>query len=710
MITCKGNLALLSTAHTSLLVRADERQPKLLYLGKKLTGAWENASLIAPEYDGTGWDTPCSLFSAWGGTDFREPSLLIRAKDGSVACDFTLRSFGEAERTKPNGLPVSYGEDTCLRLAYEEKRLGLTLVLEFTPYEDSDTYSCLTFLTNERGEGVTVEEFASLQLELWGKDFSFTTFDGGWACERQRHTRPISGGKCENASYTGSSSSSRGPFTLLSRPGMAVGVNLVYSGNHRTIAESDDSGRTRLVAGINPFNFAWKLEKGETFFAPEAVFSFGHSDREVGLHMRKFVGEHIVRGVWKKRARPVLLNNWEGTYFNFTRERILNIARAAKEAGAELFVLDDGWFGRRDSDTTSLGDWTDYREKTGGLASLADEVRAMGLSFGIWMEPEMISEESELYGAHPEWAMKIPGRDPVRCRNQLMLDVTSPAVQDYIVESVSKVLTQTKAAYLKWDYNRNMTDTFGQAVGGEYYHRYMLGLYAVFERLMSAFPEVLFEGCASGGARFDLGILCYFPQIWTSDNTDARERIAIQAGTATAYPQSTMGAHVSASPNHQTGNASALSARFAVAAGGVLGYECDLSALPEEERSAIKEQIAFYKQYREIMQFGTYYSLGDAAGEWAGYITVSPEKDTAVATVAVLKKRTGVQNVRAYLRGLDEGALYRVSVREGAGVKEIGLSTGGLLMAGLRLDGIFDEQDARSANPVFTRMFVLQKL
>ena len=268
MITCKGNLALLSTAHTSLLVRADERQPKLLYLGKKLTGAWENASLIAPEYDGTGWDTPCSLFSAWGGTDFREPSLLIRAKDGSVACDFTLRSFGEAERTKPNGLPVSYGEDTCLRLAYEEKRLGLTLVLEFTPYEDSDTYSCLTFLTNERGEGVTVEEFASLQLELWGKDFSFTTFDGGWACERQRHTRPISGGKCENASYTGSSSSSRGPFTLLSRPGMAVGVNLVYSGNHRTIAESDDSGRTRLITGINPFNFAWKLGRGRLFLRP----------------------------------------------------------------------------------------------------------------------------------------------------------------------------------------------------------------------------------------------------------------------------------------------------------------------------------------------------------------------------------------------------------------------------------------------------------
>ena len=710
MVTCKQHFALLSTAHASLLIRADERQPKLLYFGKKLSGAWEHAFFIAPEYDGTGFDAPCSLFSPWGNTDFREPSLLIRAEDGSVAADFTLRSFGEAERTKPNGLPVSYGENTCLSLTYEEKRLGLLLTLELTAYEESDTFSCLTFLTNEAGGEVTIERFASLQLELWGKDFSFTTFDGAWGCERQKHTRPLNGGKCENASYTGSSSAFRGPFTLLSRPGMAVGVNLVYSGNHRTAAESDDSGRTRLVAGINPFNFAWKLGRGETFFAPEAVFSFGHSDREVGLHMRKFVSEHIVRGVWKKRARPVLVNNWEGTYFDFTRERIINIAKATKEAGAELFVLDDGWFGRRDDDTSSLGDWTDFREKTGGIASLADEVRALGLDFGIWMEPEMVSKESELYRAHPEWAMTVPGRTPVEMRHQLMLDLTQPAVQNFIVESVSNVLTLTKAKYLKWDYNRHMTDTFGAAVGGEYYHRYILGLYAVFERLTAAFPQVLFEGCASGGARFDLGILCYFPQIWTSDNTDARERIAIQSGTAAAYPQSTMGAHVSASPNHQTGNASALSVRFAVAAGGVLGYELDLSVLSDGEKAAVKEQISFYKQYREVMQFGTYYALGDVSGEWAGYSTVSPEKDTAVAAVCVLKKRTGVQNVRAYFKGLDEGALYKVSVREGAGLKEVGLATGGLLMAGLRLDHIFEEKDARTANPVFARMFVLQKI
>ena len=490
-----------------------------------------------------------------------------------------------------------------------------------------------------------------------------------------------------------------------------MGVNLVYSGNHRTVAESDDMGRTRLITGINPFSFSWKLKGGETFFAPEAVFAFGHSEREAGLHMRAFAQEHIVRGVWKKKPRPVLVNNWEGTYFSFTRERILNIAKAAKKAGAELFVLDDGWFGRRDDDTTSLGDWTDYKEKTGGIASLAEEVRSLGLAFGIWMEPEMVSERSELYKAHPEWAMKIPGREPVRMRSQLMLDLTSPAVQDYLVESVSSVLTLTKAAYLKWDYNRRMTDVFGAAPAGEYYHRYILGLYSVMARLNAAFPDVLFEGCASGGARFDLGILSYMPQIWTSDNTDARERIAIQSGTAACYPQSTMGSHVSASPNHQTGNASALSARFAVAAGGVLGYECDLSALSNEERAAIRDQIVFYKQYREVMQFGSYYPLGDVRGEWAGYCTVSPDKSLAVAAVAVLKKRTGVFNLRASFKGLEEDALYRVSVREGAGLREAGKATGGMLVNGsVRLDGIFEEQDARSANPVFTRMFVFEKI
>ena len=711
MIEQQGNLFLLSTAHTSLLLRADARAPGLLYLGKKLAGGWENASLLAPEYDGSGGEKPCSLFSAWGGTDFREPSLLLRAEDGSAAADFVLRSAEIAPRTPLEGLPSSYGEETCLRLTYEEKRLGVLLALEFTAYEDSDAFTSSCSLKNEGKSTVTIERFASLQLEFWGKDYAFTTFDGDWGCERQKHTRPLNGGKCENASFTGASSPFRAPFTLLTRAGAAVGVNLVYSGNHRTVAESDDMGRTRLIAGINPFSFSWKLRGGETFFAPEAVFAFGHSEREVGLHMRAFVQEHIIRGVWKKRPRPVLVNNWEGTYFSFTRERILNIARAAKEAGAELFVLDDGWFGRRDDDTTSLGDWTDYEEKTGGIASLAEKVRSLGLAFGIWMEPEMVSEKSGLYKAHPEWAMKIPGREPVRMRHQLMLDLTSPAVQDYLVESVSSVLTLTKAAYLKWDYNRRMTDVFGAAPSGEYYHRYILGLYSVMARLNAAFPDVLFEGCASGGARFDLGILSYMPQIWTSDNTDARERIAIQSGTAACYPQSTMGSHVSASPNHQTGNASALSARFAVAAGGVLGYECDLSALSNEERAAIRDQIVFYKQYREVMQFGSYYPLGDVRGEWAGYCTVSPDKSLAVAAVAVLKKRTGVFNLRASFKGLEEDALYRVSVREGAGTREAGKATGGMLVNGsVRLDGIFEEQDARSANPVFTRMFVFEKI
>ena len=433
MIEQQGNLFLLSTAHTSLLLRADARAPRLLYLGKKLAGGWENASLLAPEYDGSGNEKPCSFFSAWGGTDVREPSRLLRAEDGSASADFSLRSAEIAPRTPLEGLPSSYGEETCLRLTYEEKRLGVLLALEFTAYEDSDAFTSVCSLKNEGKSTVTIERFASLQLEFWGKDYSFTTFDGDWGCERQKHTRPLNGGKCENASFTGASSPFRAPYTLLTRPGAAVGVNLVYSGNHRTVAESDDMGRTRLITGINPFSFSWKLRGGETFFAPEAVFAFGHSEREVGFYMRAFVQEHIIRGVWKKKPRPVLVNNWEGTYFSFTRERILNIAKAAKEAGAELFVLDDGWFGSRDDDTTSLGDWTDHEEKTGGIASLAEEVRSLGLDFGIWMEPEMVSEQSELYKAHPEWAMKIPGREPVRMRHQLVLDLTLPAVQDYLI-------------------------------------------------------------------------------------------------------------------------------------------------------------------------------------------------------------------------------------------------------------------------------------
>lgn len=704
MLKNKGNYFILSADGSTLLLKAEGERAELVYFGEKLSSLAGADLLAAAGEPGLG------LFSQWGKTDFREPSLLIRHADGSASSDFRLRSARIARRVLPEGLPASYGEDRCVRLEFFDPAARLALILQYAAYAEG--FSVSAYLENNSAETVTIERFASLQLELFGTDFSFTTFDGAWGSERQRHTRPLVLGKCENASYAGSSSHFHNPLTLLSRTGEAYCVNLVYSGNHRTAAEADCNGRTRLIAGINPFSFSWKLSPGGKFFAPEGIVTFGAGEADACRNMRNLIAEHIVPKAWKMRERPVLVNHWEGTYFSFTREKILSIARAAAEVGAELFVLDDGWFGRRDDDTSSLGDWTDYAEKTGGIASLAEEIRGMGLKFGIWMEPEMISPDSELFRAHPEYCMRIPGREPVPMRNQLMLDLTDRKVREFIVGAVSRVIEETGAEYVKWDYNRYMTDCFGPSVrGGEYFHRYILGLYEILSALTEKFPDVLFEGCASGGGRFDPGMLCFMPQIWTSDNTDARERVAIQSGTACGYPQSTMGAHVSASPNEQTGNRNSLETRFHVACGGVLGYELDLSACTPEEREEIRAQIAFYKRYRSVLQFGEYFPLKDSAGKWAGYLSVSKDRSAAVAVVAVFEKRTSEAGLRAGFAGLDERALYRVTIRRGAKEEELGTASGELLVKGrFPLCRIFAETDEReNSNPLYTRMYLFER-
>lgn len=700
MLKNKGNFFILETEHTSLLLQT-EGTAGYLYYGERLSDYTGAEGLLAQ----TG--APLSLFSQWGKTDFREPSLLIRHADGSVVSDFRLRSAKIAKRVLPEGLPASYGEEKCLRLEFIDAAARLKYVLQYVVYADSDTVAVSSFLTNVGKKTVQIERISSLQLELRGC-FSFTSFDGAWGCERHRHSRALNGGVCENASFGGSSSHFRNPFVMLSNAGGCYGFNLVYSGNHREIAEEDDWGRTRLITGINPFDFSWELGEGETFFAPEAVMCYGKTEEETGARMRRFVSRHIVREKWREKERPVLVNNWEGTYFSFTREKILAIAQRAAQAGAELFVLDDGWFGRRDDDCSSLGDWTDYSEKTGGLETLADEIRAMGLSFGIWVEPEMISENSELYRKHPEYCMRVPKREPTRMRNQLMLNLADPQVQGFVFRAVSRVITQTKASYVKWDYNRYMTDCFDKGTrGGEYLHRYMLGLYSVLGKLIERYPKVLFEGCASGGGRFDLGMLRYTPQIWTSDNTDARERIAIQAGTAAGYPQSSMGAHVTASPNEQTGNRNSLYTRFCIACGGVLGYESDLSRATEEELREIAAQIAFYKEYRRVLQFGTYHALGES-GRWAGFLTA--EGGRAVAVVAAFEKRTYQKSLRVSFAGLDARAIYRVSiVQRDCTLREICVASGDLLNKGsVCVDDMFDTE--RECNPVYTRMFVLEKI
>lgn len=712
MLKIKGNYCILETEHVSMVIKAADERAEYLYFGEKLAD-YTGLELLEAEGEPRG-NAPLSVFSQWGKTDFREPSFLVRFSDGSSACDFRLKSAKIANRELFEGLPYSYGEEKCLKLEFADAPSKLRLVLTYTAYPDSDAVCVTASLFNGGKKPVEIENFASVQLEVWGKDFAFTTFDGAWACERTRHTRALNYGKMENASYTGSSSNFHNPFVMLSRKGEAYGVNLVYSGNHRETAETDASGRTRLISGINPFNFSWELGAGETFYAPEAVLAYGKTEEDVSVRMHRFVNRHIVRGKWSKKERPVLVNNWEGTYFDFNEKKILEIAKKGAEVGAELFVLDDGWFGKRDNDRCSLGDWFDYTEKTGGLDKLADGVRALGLSFGIWVEPEMISEDSELYRKHPEYAMRIPRREPTRMRNQLMLNMADSQVQGYVFRAVSKVITLCKASYVKWDYNRFLTDCYDKNTrGGEYYHRYILGLYSVLQKLVERFPNVLFESCASGGARFDLGMLCYMPQTWTSDNTDARDRIFIQSGTAYAYPQSTMGAHVSASPNHQTGNSNALETRFRVACGGLLGYESDLTKCSKEELSQIKNQIAFYKKHRAALQFGQYYRLGDAFGDWTGFISVAEGGVKAVSVVAVPVKRLGEGNIRARFAGLDRKTVYTVSVREPSGeMKEVCTASGDLLNKGsVRLDGIFEETNPRENSfPVYTRMFVFEKV
>lgn len=713
MLKIKGNYFILETKNTSLVIKSQETFAEYLYYGPKLSD-YTGLELLAPE--DYGWTAPRLVFAQWGYNDFREPSVHVRFQDGSDKTDFRFHKGKIVARETPKELPYSYGEDKCLKLEFVDATAKLKLTLCYTAYYDSDVITSYATLHNSAKKSVYIENLASLCFETWGKDFNFITFDGAWGSERQKHVRPIGTlGKCVNESFTGSSSPMHNPFVMLERTGEVYAFNLVYSGNHREVCDGDEYNRTRMITGINPFSFNWELAPAQDFNTPEAVMAYAPTQEEVSLRMHRFVSEHIIRGKWKKKERPVLVNNWEGTYFDFTKDKILAIAQTAANVGAELFVLDDGWFGKRDDDFRSLGDWVDHVEKTGGIDKLADSIRAMGLKFGIWVEPEMVNEDSDLYRKHPEYAMKIPRREPTRMRNQIMLNLADPQVQGYVYRAIARVIETCKAQYIKWDYNRHMTDCYDRSTrGGEYYHRYIMGLYAVLEKLTARFPNVLFESCASGGCRFDLGMLCYMPQTWTSDNSDARERIAIQSGTAHAYPQNTMGAHVSACPNHQTGNTNSLEARFRVACGGVLGYECDLTKMTEEELAQITEQIEFYKKYRTALQFGEYHRLGNAfGGEVCGYISVAQNQETAVAVVTVLHKRTGIFNYRMAFTGLDDNAQYRVLERGAkGGLKEICVASGSLLNRGaIRLQDILSETDAReNSNPIYTKMYVFERV
>lgn len=697
MIYNDNQFFVLNTANTTYAFRVVETgHLEHLYYGKKIkirsteTDTLEQQlhgmvekHVFAPgntiSYDGVNWkyslEDMCLEMSALGRGDVREPFLEIGHADGSFTSDFT---FVKAEVSKGKEeyetLPGSYdesGEVEHLCVTLEDKSYGLTLELHYYVYEACDVITRSAKLINSSEESIRLNRMMSMQIDFQTAGYEFTTFTGAWGREMNRHIVKAESGKLTNASYTGTSSNRANPFIMLSKEGCnedmgeCYGFNLIYSGNHYEAVEVSSFGKTRIVAGINPQSFCFVLAAGENFEAPEAVMSYSHDGfNGLSQHMHAFVREHIVRGEWKNKPRPVLLNSWEASYFDINERKLLSLAKAGKEVGVELFVMDDGWFGTRDDDTQALGDWqVNSKKLPNGIKGLVDKVRALGMEFGIWVEPEMVNVKSKLYEAHPQWVLEIPGKPHSEGRNQRILDLGNIEVQDYIIEEMSKVFGAGDIGYVKWDMNRIFTDYFAQSLPaekqGEVTHRYYIGLYRCMKELTKRFPKILFEGCASGGNRFDLGILCYFPQIWASDDSDAIARAKIQNGYSYGYPLSTIGAHVSACPNHQTLRVTPLESRFNVASYGLLGYECNLCEMKAEDLAAIKEQIALYKQWREVFQYGNFYrGRSFDSGNITEWCCVAKDKKRAVGMLlqSLVTPNSHFDYFKAH--GLDEDTKY----------------------------------------------------
>ena len=578
-------------------------------------------------------------------------------------------------KKKLEGLPATYVEDeaeaTSLEIVLEDRLTGLKVTACYTVYEELGAITRSLRLENGGADDINITGLMAASAPLYGRDYDIIHLKGAWARERRPVRTALGEGEYHIYSQRGASSHEENPFAALceksatEHSGGVWAVNFVYSGSFLAGATVNNYDNTRLFIGMNPDTFRWLMEPGETFQSPEAVMVYSDAGLNGMSHIfHKLYRTRLVHGVWRDRVRPVLINNWEGTYFDFNEEKILDIARRAKDIGVELFVLDDGWFGKRDSDNCSLGDWVvDRRKLPNGIDGLAQKINELGLKFGLWFEPEMISPDSDLYRAHPDWCLHVDGRARTEARQQLILDMSRRDVQDYVIESVSSVLDSASIGYVKWDMNRNMTEHFSALLPEkrqlETQHRYMLGLYRVMETITSDHPEVLFESCSGGGGRFDAGILHYMPQTWTSDDTDAVERLAIQYGTSFVYPASAMGAHVSAVPNHQTGRSTSMRMRGDVAIGGNFGFELDLSKLSDEDIAAAKQLVEDVKSLRGLTQQGVFTRLvSPIEGRHAAWQFAAEDGSEALVCCYQVLSRPNMPPVLLKLRGLDADAQY----------------------------------------------------
>ena len=627
MITVKEQLFKLETRSTTYAFRINEGYLEHLYYGRRVDDVDFTAAALKNTIDlGCTVKTEGSSFflernlleySGIGRGDYRQSPVELLMPDGTFVCDFVYdshRIIDDAYSTAT--LPTAYGDAKTLEITLKDKKFAdISLKLNYVVFEECDVICRNVELINNNNSPVYIRKLMSLMLDLAEADYDMLTLDGDRSKEAHEHRRFLACGTLVNESTVGASSNKHNPaFALLERGadesrGKVYGFNLIYSGNHYSAVERSTFDTARVISGINPHCFLWKLFKSESFVTPQAVMTYSSTGLNTMMsNMHDFVNNHIVRGEHKGADRPIVLNNWEATFFNFNRSKILALARSAKKLGIEMFVLDDGWFGKRNNDLAGLGDWVENRKKLpGGIKYIAKQINKMGMKFGLWFEPECVNPDSDLYRAHPDWAISIEGRERTLGRNQMVLDLTRPEVREYIIESVDKVLCGAHIEYVKWDYNRHISDMYSSSLKqqGEFFHRYILGLYEVLgEIFYKRHPEILFESCSSGGNRFDLGMMCFSPQIWTSDNTDPIERLDIQGGIYNFYPQSTVSAHVSMAPHAQTLRDTPIATRFNVAAFGVLGYELDFSELTPEERRQVKEQIAYYKEHRRTFQYG----------------------------------------------------------------------------------------------------------
>lgn len=627
-------------------------------------------------------DTFPTEYSGNGIGDYRESCIAVKTANGSRTVDLKFVDY-DIVNGKPgiSGLPASFaGEEEVQTLVVHmmDGGCGIDVDLIYSVFEDEDVITRSVSVKNAGDRDIRLTKVYSACIDMDDEDFEMLTLHGSWARERQIERRPIAYGKQSVSSLRGESSHQDHPFMAWMTKGTdqttgdVYGMHFVYSGNFIAQIEKSQFDSIRAVMGIHSEGFEWWLTPGETFTAPEVVLTYSHDGLgQMTRNLHDFYRCHMIRSRYLHQKRPVLINNWEATYFDFDTDKLLAIAKSAAEHGIEMLVMDDGWFGHRNDDATSLGDWFVNENKIkGGLKHLVDEVNKLGLKFGIWMEPEMISPDSELYRKHPDWAFAVPERTATLSRNQYVLDLSRKEVRDYVYECVHNVISSANIEYVKWDMNRQLTDIgsveFTEDRQGELAHRYVLGVYELQERLVNDFPDLLLENCSGGDARFDPGMLYYSPQIWCSDDTDAIERLSIQEGTELIYPLSTMGAHVSDCPNHTVGRSTPFMTRAHVALAGTFGYELDITKISEEERAMIPEQVSMYHKYNDLVREGDYYRVASYRenGLYDCWMVVAKDKSEALVTYVQVLGRPNVHSRKIKLLGLDVTAGYRLDGTE----------------------------------------------